>query len=122
MLPGLFCAGDMPQNAAAEDVERHDFSTDYWSNCAAGTLTFNIVSSIALKVGDRTPTNPGASTLETLRYTVDTLQTTLTGNKFPLAAACVDRDGGRRCGTSRIRGNSDIEGGTLTHNGTRQHQ
>ena len=119
VLPGLFCA-DMPQNAAAEDVARHDFSsTDYWEhNRTAGTLTFNIVSSISLKVGDSTLTiNPGETTLETPRYTVDTPQTTFTGNVSIGGGLGVDgmAAGG---GTSRIRGNFDIEGGMLTHNGT----
>lgn len=52
-IPGLFCE-DMPQNAGAEDVERHDFSvSDYWEyNRTESTLVFNIASSIVLQVGE----------------------------------------------------------------------
>ena len=119
VLPGLFCA-DMPQNAAAEDVERHDFSnTDYWAhNRSASELTFNIAEKITLRVGSSTLSiTPDGATLKTDLHTVDAPSTKFTGNVSIAGGLGVDGTaaGG---GTSRIRGNFDIEGGTLTHNGT----
>lgn len=118
VLPGLFCA-DMPQNAAAGEVERHDFSgSDYWEHDrAAGTLVFNIASSITFKVGDSTLTlTPDSTTLKTPHFTADSPQSDFTGNES-IAGGISVAGGGAGGGTSRIRGNFEIEGGTLTHNG-----
>ena len=51
-LPGIY-SSDMPQGAADEDVERHDFSaSDFWEHKrSAGTLVFNIARSITFQVG-----------------------------------------------------------------------
>lgn len=116
-LPGLFCE-DMPQNADAADIERHDFSaTDYWQHDrASGTLVFDIASSIQLKVGDSTLTiTPNGTTLQTPHYAVDSPQSDFGGNVS--IAGGISVDGGGSGGTSTITGNFNIQGDQLTHNG-----
>jgi phage baseplate assembly protein V len=118
VLPGLFC-DDMPQGSTAGDVERHDFGPgEFWEHDrAAGTLVFNIASSIAFKVGDSTLTiTPDSATLKTPHFTADSPQSDFTGNES-IAGGISVAGGGAGGGTSRIRGNFEIEGGTLTHDG-----
>jgi phage baseplate assembly protein V len=117
VLPGLFCQ-DMPQNAAAGDVERHDFSgTDFWEhNRGEGTLVFEIASCIQLKVGASLLTiTPDGTTLQTPHYAVDSPQSEFSGNVA--IAGGISVAGGGSGGTSSIRGNFQIEGDELTHNG-----
>lgn len=117
VLPGLFCE-DMPQNADAADIERHDFSaTDYWQhNRAAGALVFDIASSIQFKVGNSTLTiTPGSTTLQTPHLSVDSPQSDFSGNIS--IAGGISVGGGGSGGTSTITGNFNIQGDQLTHNG-----
>lgn len=117
VLPGLFCQ-DMPQNAAAGDVERHDFSgTDFWEhNRGEGTLVFEIANCIQLKVGASLLTiTPDGTTLQTPHYAVDSPQSEFSGNVA--IAGGISVAGGGSGGTSTITGNFQLQGGTLTHNG-----
>lgn len=117
-IPGLFCE-DMPQNAGAEDLERHDFSgSEYWEhNRAEGALVFNIANSIALQVGDSTLTiTPDGTTLKTSLHTVDSPMTKFMGN-VSIAGGLGVEGVGEGGGTSRIGGNFEIVGDKLTHNG-----
>lgn len=117
VLPGLFCA-DMPQNAAAGDVERHDFSgTDFWEhNGGEGALVFEIANCIQLKVGGSLLTiTPDGTTLQTPHYAVDSPQSEFAGNVS--IAGGISVEGGGSGGTSTITGNFQLQGGQLTHNG-----
>ena len=117
VLPGLFCA-DMPQNAAAGDVERHDFSgTDFWEhNGGEGALVFEIANCIQLKVGASLLTiTPDGTTLQTPHYAVDSPQSEFAGNVS--IAGGISVEGGGSGGTSTITGNFNLSGGQLTHNG-----
>ena len=116
-LPGIY-SSDMPQGAADEDVERHDFSsTDYWEHRRnAGTLVVKIAQDITLTVGDsQLQITPGGTTLTTPELTVDSPQSTFTGS-VNIGGALSVMGGSGGGGTSRIQGNFHVEGGSLTHN------
>lgn len=121
-LPGLF-SDEMPQGAASEDVERHDFSgTDFWEHDrTTSTLRFEIAAAIELKVGASVlRITPEGSTLATPAYKVDSPSTEFTGAvtvqkllTFKGGMAGTAAAGG----TNTIQGGMAISGGSLTHNG-----
>lgn len=121
-LPGIYST-DMPQGAASEDVERHDFSsTDFWEHHRPnGTLRFEIASAIELKVGASVlRLTPAGTTLTTPNYKVDSPATEFTGTvtvqkllTFNGGIAGQTGEGG----SNAIQGGIAIQGGSLTHNG-----
>lgn len=122
-LPGLFSA-DMPQGAAGEDVERHDFSaTDFWEHNRAGsTLVLDIAQAITLRVGASTlHITPDGTTLTTPQLTVDSAESTFTGT-VTVAGLLTYQSGisgsaGASGSTNKISGGFDVEGGRITHDG-----
>ena len=121
-LPGLF-SDDMPQGAASEDVERHDFSeSDFWEhNRPASTLRFEIAAAIELQVGASVlRITPDATTLTTPQLTVDSPASTFTGavtvdglltyNAGMAGSAGVG-------GSNTIQGGFAVTGGNITHDG-----
>ncbi|MFC4623073.1 phage baseplate assembly protein V [Comamonas nitrativorans] len=117
-LPGIY-SSDMPQGATDEDVERHDFSaTDFWQHRrSAGTLVFDISQAITLNVGSsQLHITPGSTTLTTPQFTVESPQSSFTGN-VRIGGGLSVIGAGSSGGTSRIQGNFQIEGASLTHNG-----
>ena len=123
-LPGLF-SDDMPQGAASQDVERHDFSsTDFWEhNRPASTLRFEIASAIELKVGgSMLRITPAGTTLTTPQLTVDSPASTFTGavtvdGLFTYNAGMAGNAG--EGGSNTIQGGFAVTGGSITHNGKR---
>ena len=117
-LPGIY-SSDMPQGAFDEDVERHDFSSsDFWQHRrSAGTLVVDIAQAITLTVGDsQLHITPSGTTLTTPQLTVESPQSTFTGN-VSIGGGLSVMGAGSGGGTSRIQGNVQIEGASLTHNG-----
>lgn len=122
-LPGIY-SSDMPQGAADEDVERHDFSTsDFWEHKrSAGTLVFNIANAITLNVGNsQLHITPSGTTLTTPNYKVDSPQSSFTG-KVTVQGLFTYQSGisgsaGSGGGSNSISGGFAVEGGNLTHNG-----
>lgn len=121
-LPGIYST-DMPQGAASEDVERHDFSnTDFWEhNRSAGTLHFEIAAAIELKVGGSVlRITPDGTTLTTPSFKVDSPATEFTGavtvQKLLTFNGGVAGQAGEG-GANAIQGGMAIQGGSLTHNG-----
>lgn len=122
-LPGIY-SSDMPQGAADEDVERHDFSaSDFWEHKrSAGSLVFNIANAITLNVGDsQLHITPGGITLTTPDYKVDSAQSTFTG-KVTVEGLLTYQSGisgsaGSGGGSNSITGGFKVEGGSITHNG-----
>lgn len=122
-LPGIY-SSDMPQGAADEDVERHDFSsTDFWEHKrSTGTLEFNIAQAITLNVGaSQLHITTGGTKLTTPEYTVDSDQSTFTG-KVTVQGLLTYQSGisgsaGSGGGSNSISGGFAVEGGGLTHNG-----
>lgn len=123
-LPGLF-SDDMPQGAASEDVERHDFSElDFWEhNRPASTLRFEIAAAIELKVGGSVlHITPEGTTLTTPELTVDSPASTFTGavsveGLFTYKAGMAGSAGEGASNT--IQGGFAVSGGSITHNGKR---
>lgn len=123
-LPGLF-SDDMPQGAASEDVERHDFSsTDFWEhNRPASTLRFEIAAAIELKVGGSVlRITPAGTTLTTPQLAVDSPASTFTGavtvgGLFTYNAGMAGNAG--EGGSNTIQGGFAVTGGSITHNGKR---
>lgn len=122
-LPGIY-SSDMPQGAADEDVERHDFSsTDYWEHQrSAGTLVFSIANAITLNVGNsQLHITPSGTTLTTPEYKVDSHQSTFTG-EVTVQGLLTYQSGisgstGSGGGSNTITGGFAVQGGSLTHNG-----
>ena len=117
-LPGIY-SSDMPQGAFDEDVERHDFSSsDFWQHSrSAGTLVVDIAQAITLTVGEsQLHITPSGTMLTTPQLTVDSPQSTFTGN-VSIGGGLSVMGAGSGGGTSRIQGNFQIEGASLTHNG-----
>lgn len=121
-LPGIYST-DMPQGAASEDVERHDFSsTDFWEhNRSAGTLRFEIAAAIELKVGGSVlHITPAGTTLTTPNYKVDSPASTFTGavtvdGLLTYNAGMAGSAGAG--GSNTIQGGFAVDGGSITHNG-----
>lgn len=121
-LPGLF-SDDMPQGAASQDVERHDFSeSDFWEHKRpASTLRFEIAAAIELKVGASVlHITPEGTTLTTPKFTVDSADSTFTGavtvNGLLTFNGGIAGQAGEG-GSNAIQGGIAIQGGSLTHNG-----
>jgi len=124
-LPGLF-SDDMPQGAASQDVERHDFnSRDFWEhNRQSSTLRFEIAAAIELKVGGSVlHITPEGTTLTTPDYKVDSPNTEFTGavtvQKLLTFNGGISGKAGSGGGANTIQGGMAFTGGQITHNGKR---
>lgn len=121
-LPGLFCE-DMPQNAGAEDLERHDFSSsDYWEyDRKGGSLVFDIASRIQLKVGASLLTiTPEGTTLATPDLLVDSPQSTFSGALTVQGLLSYQSGISGQAGSGNgntIKGGFAVDGGSITHDG-----
>lgn len=123
-LPGLF-SDDMPQGAASQDVERHDFSsTDFWvHNRPTSTLRFEIAAAIELKVGESVlRITPAGTTLTTPELAHQCPISTFTGDVT--VGGLFTFNGGisgkaSAGGTNSIQGGMAFTGGQITHNGKR---
>lgn len=121
-LPGLF-SDDMPQAAASQDVERHDFSaSDFWEhNRPASTLRFEIAAAIELKVGTSVlHITPEGTTLTTPKLMhncpISEFAGAVTvGGLFTFNGGIAGKVG--ESGSNSVQGGMSFEGGRIEHDG-----